>query len=76
VLRRYTRAEIIVSYIEVLIIRTWIAVQIVVQVGTRRIKTTKRKSVLPPCVKERSKRGPNKRPKRVVQNPPAKKNKK
>jgi hypothetical protein len=53
-----------------------IAVQIVVQVGTRRIKITERKSVLPPCVKERSKRGPNRRPRRVVQNPLAKKNKK
>jgi hypothetical protein len=47
-----------------------------VQVGTRRINTKKRKSVLPPCVKERSERGPNKRPRRVIQNPPAKKNKK
>jgi hypothetical protein len=60
----------------VLIIRTWIAVQIVVQVGTRQIKTIERKDVMPPCVKERSERGPNKRPRRVVQNPPAKKNKK
>jgi hypothetical protein len=50
--------------------------QIMVQVGIRRIKTIKRKSVLPPCVKERSERGPNRRPRRVVQNPPAKKNKK
>jgi hypothetical protein len=32
---KITRVESIVSYIEVLIIRTWIAIQIVVQVGTR-----------------------------------------
>jgi hypothetical protein len=32
--------------------------------------------MLPPCVKKRSERGPNRRPRRVVQNPPAKKKQK
>jgi hypothetical protein len=36
--------EIIVSFIEVMIIKTWRAVQIAVQVGTRRIKIIDRKS--------------------------------
>jgi len=53
------RVEIIVSYFEVMIIRTWRAVQSVVQAGTIRIKTIERKSVLPPCLKERSERIPN-----------------
>jgi len=53
-----------------MILGTWRVVQSVVQVGTRRIKTIERKSMLPP---ERSER----RPKRTtrVQNPAAKKKK-
>jgi len=63
--------EIIVSYIEVMITRTWIVVQSVVQVSTRQIKTIER-IVLPPCVKQgRSEIRPKRTPKRV-QNPPAK----
>jgi len=57
--RRSMCVEIIVSYIEVMITRTWIVVQSMVQIDTRQIKTIVR-SVLPPCVKQgRSERRPN-----------------
>jgi hypothetical protein len=44
--KRSMGVEIIVSFIEVMIIKTWRAIQSVVQIGTRQIKTIKRKSVL------------------------------
>jgi hypothetical protein len=47
------------------------AAQSVVQVGTRQIKTIKRKNVLHLCLKRRSKSNPNRR----LQNPVAKKKK-
>jgi hypothetical protein len=58
----------------VMIIKSWIAAQSAVQVGTRRIKTIQMKSVLHPCLKEKSERNPKRRPKKF-QNPQAKKKK-
>jgi hypothetical protein len=54
-----------------MIIKTWRAAQSVMQVGTRRIKTIERMSVLHPCLRARSER----KPKRKLQNPRAKKRK-
>jgi hypothetical protein len=62
------RVEITISFIEVMIIKTWRAGQSAVQVGTRRIKTIESKSVLHPYLKGKSERKPKRRPNKV-QNP-------
>jgi hypothetical protein len=72
--RRSTHVEIIVSLIEVMIIKSWRAAQSAVQVGTRQIKTIERKSVLYLFPKGKGKRNTKRRPHKV-QNPRAKKKK-
>jgi hypothetical protein len=54
--------------------KTWRASQSAVQVGTRRIKTIEKKSVLYPCLKGKSERKTKRRPHKV-ENPRAKKKK-
>jgi hypothetical protein len=56
--RRSTHVEIIVSFIEAMIIKTWRAAQSAMQVGTRRIETIERMSVLHPCLGQEAKESP------------------